>query len=126
MSVDNLSECSFCFESFKFSSSVDKYFHFLRHYSEHNLRPDRCSQSVSSRENIRNVEVVARLKALVNHYKSLSQEDPKFQVLYLMMKLSQVMCQVPPGSTAWLDETELARRQAMASARVRDRIKMEH
>ena len=72
------------------------------------------------------MEVVARLKALVNHYKSLSQEDPKFQVLYLMMKLSQVMCQVPPGSTAWLDETELARRQAMASARVRDRIKMEH
>ena len=79
-SKDDLSECGFCSESFKFSSSVDKYFHFLRHYRESNLSPGRCAEVVSARDKQENMDRMARLKTLVNQFKSQSREDPTVQV----------------------------------------------
>eukprot|EP00092_Neocalanus_flemingeri_P060200 GFUD01072126.1.p1 GENE.GFUD01072126.1~~GFUD01072126.1.p1 ORF type:complete len:138 (-),score=24.20 GFUD01072126.1:56-469(-) len=107
--IGNISACSLCCESFKFYNNLDKYFHFLRHYNEKRLIAGSRVDDFGPREKQRNVELVAQLKTLVNYHKDLSQNDPKFKV--------------PPGSTDWLDDTELARLQAMVSAMDRNQIK---
>ena len=78
--VGNISQCNLCSESFKFYNSLDKYFHFLRHYNEKRLLAGSRVEEFSPREKQQNVELVADLKTLVNYHKALSQNDPKFQV----------------------------------------------
>ena len=56
--------------------------------------------------------MVAQLKTLVNYHKSLSQNDPTFQVIIEeTTNADKSALQVPLGSTDWLDDKDLARLQ---------------
>ena len=61
------------------------------------------SQVPTHREVLENMAKVAELKVLVTHYREKSRNDPAATVKH--------------GSTSYLDETELALRRSMASAR---------
>ena len=61
------------------------------------------SQVPTHREVLESMAKVAELKVLVTHYREKSRNDPAATVKH--------------GSTSYLDETELALRRSMASAR---------
>ena len=118
-SIGSVSECSICRESLRFYNNLDKYFHFLRHYNEKRLIAGNPADDQSPREKQQNVELVAQLKILVNYHKGMSQNDPTFQVLSIRIYADQLLVtplQVPPGSTDWLDDKDLARLQEKVSA----------
>ena len=69
-----ISQCNICSESLKFYSSLDNYFHFLRHYNEKRILAKSHENELSPRKKQENKELVAELKKYVIYFKCILEE----------------------------------------------------
>ena len=70
------SECSICFESFTYSNSVDRYFHYQRHLKEKRPVPG-LERLVTKNQ----MEEVQKIQMNIKKYKVLAQSDPSAKVI---------------------------------------------